>query len=183
VIDVINDSPRATTVREVGLYAHPVAFKVESDDGDGPSGKAHVDFPFNDQPIFMEGGSVESFAGFPDIFTQGFHVDEQLRVYAVDARGKRLWGNAAPHVRLMLGDSADGLDDLPEVARAFRDLDQPPALWPVESAWKLWKPKDQRRQTSQSRELARQEKNLGSVRIRGHVKVFDVGEKANAEEA
>jgi hypothetical protein len=93
VIDLLNDSPRATTVREVGLYARPVRIEVgRQGEMQGRPGFAEIDYPFSERPFFIDANETRQFAGFPDIFSEGIHADQPLRVYAIDARNRRVWG-------------------------------------------------------------------------------------------
>ncbi len=86
VIDVLNDSPRATTIREVGLYARPVRIEIGRDgETQGRPGLAEIDYPFSERPFFIEANDTRQFAGVPDIFSEGIHADQLLRVYAIDA--------------------------------------------------------------------------------------------------
>jgi hypothetical protein len=174
-IDVFNDSPRATTVRQVGLYAHPVRISHRSgQNGRVSDGIAEIDFPFNDQPFFMEAGEVRRFAGAPDFLSHGIHADAPLRVYAVDARNRRVWGAAAPFVRHMLGSDPpiDAEDE--RTKRLIRPDGIERSPWPVESRWKLWKRRELRRSTSESRQIQIEQKAAGgTLRVRGGVIKFD----------
>jgi hypothetical protein len=98
VSDVFNDSPRATTIRERGLYARPVRIRHKSGQtGEVSAGVAEIDFPFNERPFFIEAQDMKQFAGAPDLLTYGIHADQPLRVYAIDGRNRRVWGEAAPY--------------------------------------------------------------------------------------
>jgi hypothetical protein len=185
VIDVLNDSPRGTTVREVGLYALPVRIEV-AQDGERPGrpGLAEIDYPFRRRPFFMEANETRQLAGFPDIFSERVHADQPLRVYAIDARNRRVWGPAAPYVRLAVGENPpiEESDDA-AVKSCLQPDDTKRDPWPVEPGWKVWKPRELRRTTTEARAVADQQKAVGTLRIRGHVKSFDPeGEEPESSE-
>lgn len=178
VIDIFNDSPLATTVREVGLYGRPTRVNLRRATGETTAGYAEVDFPFTDRPFFMEANEMRQFAGFPDIFASGIHIDAPLRAYAIDGRNRRIWApSAAAYCRLMLGDSLpvqdDDSDGLKRLVTADGVARSP---WPVEPGWKLWKPRDTRRWSSEARAVRRQQQSNGTLRIRGFVRLFDPDE-------
>jgi hypothetical protein len=175
IIDLLNDSPRATTVREVGLYALPVRIEVgRNGEQQGRPGVAEVDYPFNERPFFIEASDTRQFAGIPDIFSEGVHADQPLRAYAVDARNRRVWGSAAPYVRLAFGENPpiEESDD-EAIKRGLTRDDKAREPWPVEPRWKLWRRRELRRTTRELRAVAKQQKAVGTLRIRGHVQSFD----------
>jgi hypothetical protein len=179
VLDVFNDSPRGTTVREVGLYARPVRIEVGGDgERRGRPGLAEVDYPFNERPFFMEANETRQFAAFPDIFGEGVHADQPLRAYAIDARNRRVWGPAAPYVRLAVGENPpiEESDDASMKSCLQRD-DKQRGPWPVEPRWKLWKRRELRRSTPESRAIAGRQTAVGTIRTRGHVQSFDPEER------
>jgi hypothetical protein len=177
VIDVLNDSPRGTTVREVGLYAHPVRIEVGRE-GEAPRpGLAEIDYPFTGRPFFMDANETRRFAGMPNIFGEGVHADQPLRVYAIDQRNRRVWGSAAPYMRFAFGDDPPiRPDDDPSVRQCLEPDGRLREPWPIEPRWKLWKPRELRRITSQSRAVARQQAEVGTIRVRGYVREFDPDE-------
>lgn len=183
VIDIFNDSPRATTVREVGLYARPVRVSVAHAAGGESAGYAEIDFPFSDQPFFMEANEMRRFAGFPDIFSHGIHADMPLRAYAVDGRNRRTWETSAgPYCRHMLGDRPPiEEDDAEGLKRLMRTDGIERSPWPVEPRWKLWKPRDMRRWSDEAVDVRRQQRTKGTLRVRGFVQHFDPDERATPQ--
>lgn len=181
VIDVFNDSPRATTIREVGLYARPIGIEIgRAGETHGRPMLAEVDYPFSERPFFIEANETHQFAGFPDIFSEGIHADQPLRVYAIDARNRRLWGSAATYVRFALGNTPPIEEgDEEAIKRSVTPDGETREPWPVEPGWKLWKRRELRRTTKESRAVRAQQKEVGTLRIRGHVKRFDPEERPN----
>jgi hypothetical protein len=144
-IDVHNDAPRATTVREVGLYAKPIPFQRGSGER-ALNGTGDATFRATDHPVFFEAGEAKRFLISPDIDLFRLHADFPLRAYAVDARGRRTWGGAAPMIRLMVGDDPPLQDEDPEDFKVlFRPLADHPLPWQVEPSWKIWKRKELRK--------------------------------------
>jgi hypothetical protein len=62
------------------------------------------DVTFADGPLFLDAGQTRRIALLPDIASWGIHADFPMRVYATDIRHRRVWGNAAPVIRMLLGD-------------------------------------------------------------------------------
>lgn len=181
VIDVFNDSPRATTIRELGLYARPVRItRRRGDSGEESPGVAEIDFPFSERPFFIEAQEMRQFAGTPDILTYGIHADQPLRVYAIDGRNRRVWGEAAPYFRDLIGDNPPIPGD-DEAANRFLVRDgKTRHPWPVEPRWKLWKRRELRRSSPEARDFqVKQRTAEGTLRIRGEVIRFDPDERAD----
>jgi hypothetical protein len=69
-----------------------------------------------------------------------------MRAYAVDLRGRRIWGAAAPVIRMLFGDEPPLR---PEDPADLRSLFEPPRRdlkpWAVEKRWKVWKRRELRR--------------------------------------
>jgi hypothetical protein len=95
--------------------------------------------------VFLEAGKMQRFEMMPDIDTYGVHVDFPLRAFAVDIKGRRIWGDALPIMRMLFGDNPPLA---PEDPSDFRALFEPPRpdLLPaqVEPCWKLWKRRELR---------------------------------------
>jgi hypothetical protein len=179
VLDVFNDSPRATTIRELGLYARPVRIEHRSGETGAVSRRvAQIDFPFSERPFFVDAQDMKEFAGVPDILSYGIHADQPLRVYAIDGRNRRIWGAAAPSMRHLLGDSPLISDD-DEKGRRFLLPDvETREPWPVEPRWKLWKRGELRSGSPEADEFTANEKAAGgTIRVRGGVIRFDPEER------
>ena len=185
VIDVFNDSPRATTIRELGLYARPVRIEHQSGQtGEVSEGVAEIDFPFSERPFFIEAQDMKEFAGAPDILSYGIHADQPLRVYAIDGRNRRVWGTAAPHFRDLIGDNPPIPDDDEASKRFLLPDGETREPWPVEPRWKLWKRRELRRSSPEAREFkAKQNAAGGTLRVQGGVIRFDPEERADASAA
>lgn len=145
-IDVTNVGRRPTTVRQVGFYAKRVGFEVLRDDETEPWAHGEAEVSLGLGPVFLEAGKTERFEAVPDIEKFGIHADFPWRVYAVDITGRRLWGDAAPGIRMIFGDEPPFQ---PGDHSDFRALFEParPNLRPsqVEPAWKLWKRQELRK--------------------------------------
>jgi hypothetical protein len=82
----------------------------------------------------------------PDTLNWNLHADFPLRAYAVDIRGRRVWGEAVPLLRRLVGDDPRLLDVVPENLKwAFQPPEEPQLPAQVEPGWKLWKRKELRR--------------------------------------
>jgi len=139
-IDVTNLGHRPTTVREVGFYAHPREFEIIREGGSQPWATAKGEITFATGPFFLDAGQSERVELVPDIDAWGIHADFPLRVYAVDIRHRRIWGDAAPIVRMLVGENPPLHDsDSEELKRLF--IPPKPELRPsqVEPGWKIWK--------------------------------------------
>ena len=131
-VHVLNDSPRATTVRKVGFYFGPLELTVERT-GHAMSGDLAYDLLKH--PVFLEAGEFRTILATPDDVGHGCHVDYPLRVYAVDARGRRVWGPAAPIRRMALNAGWKAQAEISEELLSPADME--PAR--VEPVWKFWK--------------------------------------------
>ena len=135
-LDLYNDGRQPLTVREAGLYGSrfPVAIKSQ---GHGPlRGTAFYTFKLLSTPLLIDPGHHKRFeAGVPDSVAFGYHVDFPLRAYAVDARGRWIWGQAAPLVRMMLGDGPrpESID-----AAQWDKPQRPLVAARVAPRWKMW---------------------------------------------
>ncbi len=81
----------------------------------------------------------------PNIDSFGIHADYPFRAYAVDLRGRRIWGEAAPVVRMLFGPEPPLAPSDPADLRVLFEpprLDLRPAK--VEAGWKLWKRRELR---------------------------------------
>jgi len=152
-IDVTNDGRRPTTVRKVGLYAHRASYEVFHDGESEPYGTGTGEITFTDGPVFLEAGKTVRVTMMPDIDTYGVHVDFPLRVFAVDIRGQRLWGDALPIMRMLFGDDPPLLADEPADFRALFEPPRPDLLpAQVEPSWKLWKRRELRKPSAWQRD-------------------------------
>jgi hypothetical protein len=143
-IDVFNIGPLATTVREVGYYATRTGFQVGQGDK-ALAGRGELTFKVNEGPFFLEAGDSRRFYGPPAAIDYGVHADFPLRVYAIDARGRRVWGVAGPVTRWLVGDDPPIHEGDPDGLKALVQA-SPEPLYPerVEPRWKLWKPRELR---------------------------------------
>ena len=164
-IEVFNDAPRGTTVREVGFFAHPLNVEVV-----GWAGAAPNSFTFSKEPFFLEAGAHKRFEGTPDIFNTQTHADFPLRAYARDVRSRAIWGDAAPVARMVLGPDPPIAPDDPEEMKVLL-APAKSRLLParVEPRWKVWKRRELRK-PSAYRELDRLKRpRRGPVAIAGRV--------------
>jgi hypothetical protein len=144
-IEVTNVGRRATTVRQFGFYGGMREVEVIRAKEAEPWARANVEITFHDGPVFLEAGQSHRVELIPNVDTFGIHADYPFRAYAVDLRGRRIWGEAAPVVRMLFGDDPPLTNEDPADFRALfepsrRDLR--PAK--VEPRWKLWKRRELR---------------------------------------
>lgn len=135
-LTILNDGRQPITVREAGFYGSEMPVEIQSQEHGKLFATATYQFKMVEKPVFLDPGEMhEAVALLPDAPDHGYHVDFPLRAYAIDARGQRVWGGAAPIVRMILGNGpcpsalANHLWD--KTAEELR-----PAR--VEPRWKLW---------------------------------------------
>jgi hypothetical protein len=103
-ITVLNDGRQPITVRSAGFYGSEFPIEVETQEFGHGTGTATYEFPMIREPVLLDPGRLHNDAALiPDSFGYGYHVDYPLRAYAVDARGRRVWGDAEPVVRMIVG--------------------------------------------------------------------------------
>jgi hypothetical protein len=149
---VMNVGYRATTLRSVGFYAHKTHMKVYADEeaADADDWKYETEGEVHcvvAESIFLEPGEAKHFDATVPVLRMGVWTDEPLRAYAIDIRGRRLWGPAAPVVRILFGPDPP-LDKLPDELRTILTTDTPEAFRlpaQVQPQWKLWKGRELRR--------------------------------------
>jgi hypothetical protein len=143
-VEVTNVGRRPTTVRQFGFYGGERQMEVIRDGESQPWATATGEINFQEGPKFLEAGQSHRVEMVPNIDSFGIHADYPLRAFAVDINGRRIWGRAAPVVRMLVGPDPPLSDvDPPE----FRALFEPrPDLRPakVEPRWKLWKRRELR---------------------------------------
>jgi hypothetical protein len=103
-ITVLNDGRQPITVRSAGFYGSEFPIEVETQEFGHGTGTATYEFPMIREPVLLDPGRLHNeTALIPNSFGYGYHVDYPLRAYAVDARGRRVWGDAEPVVRMIVG--------------------------------------------------------------------------------
>jgi hypothetical protein len=140
---VLNDGRQPVTVREAGFYGSEMPIELQTKEFGRGTATATYEFKMVRKPVLLDPGQMhEERALVPDSFDFGYHVDFPLRTYAVDARGRKVWGEAAPVVRMVVGGGAcpDGFplhlwEPLHEELKPARV-----APW-----WKLWVRRELRR--------------------------------------
>jgi hypothetical protein len=140
---VLNDGRQPVTVREAGFYGSEFPIEVETQAFGHGTGTATYEFKMVREPILLDPGRMhKETALIPDSFEYGYHVDYPLRAFAVDARGRRVWGEAAPVVRMVVGGGP-----CPErfPAHLWEPTREPLRPARVEPRWKLWKRTELRR--------------------------------------
>jgi len=145
-IGVLNDSPRPTTVREVGLWHRKTRMKHLASDGMTVLGEFEgvQNWRFLDRPTFFEAGETKQFV-LPVTQIDAPHVDSPLRCFAVDARGRYVWGTAAAVLRYAFGSDIPVKPDAPEhVMRFLAARDETELPDQVEPRWKVWKKRELR---------------------------------------
>lgn len=142
-LGVRNDGRQPVTVREAGFYGSEMPVEIDSQDLGKLHGTATYTFKLLSTPVLLDPGHYEEFrSGPPDAVNYGYHVDFPLRAYAVDARGKRAWGGAAPITRMIVGNG-----DCPPSFPAYQWNETEKPLEPARVApgWKLWVRRELRR--------------------------------------
>jgi hypothetical protein len=148
MVRVLNDSPRATTVREVGLFEGERDLEITSQSGE-LVGTTRGEMTFKlapEDPVFLEAGKLGEWVRPLASFPRTFHSYKPLRAYAMDARGRRVWGGAGPVIRMMVGDNPPiESDDPPELMEMFAVPQKRYLPAKVEPRWKLWVRKELRK--------------------------------------
>jgi hypothetical protein len=101
-------------------------------------------------------------------------------VFTQSTGNRRVWGEAAPYFRHLVGKDPPIPDD-DEASKRFLLPDREARhLWPVEPGWKLWKRRELRRRSPQARKFKAKQKAVGgTLRVRGGVISFDPQERAD----
>jgi hypothetical protein len=142
-IDLYNDGRQPLTIREAGLYGSRFPVGIRSQEHGEVRGTAFYTFKVLSDALLLDAGHYKRVeAGIPDATQSGYHVDHPLRVYAIDARGRWIWGQAAPVVRIMIGHGPR-----PSFINAAQWDATTTPLEPARVAprWKLWVRRELRR--------------------------------------
>jgi hypothetical protein len=135
-LTVLNDGRQPVTVRDAGFYGSEMPVEIQSQELGPLTGTATYEFKMIKEPILLDPGRMhKEQAIVPDSFDFGYHVDFPLRAYAVDARGRKVWGEAGPVVRMIIG-AGSCPDGFPPNLWDPLDRSLMPAR--VEPWWKLW---------------------------------------------
>jgi hypothetical protein len=140
---VLNDGRQPVTVREAGFYGSEMPVEVQTKEFGKGTATATYEFKMVRKPVLLDPGQMhEERALVPDTFDFGYHVDYPLRTFATDARGRKVWGEAAPVVRMVVGGGSCP-DGFPEhLWNPLGDTLKPAR---VASRWKLWVRRELRR--------------------------------------
>jgi len=143
-LGVRNDGRQPITVREAGFYGSERPVEIDSQDLGKLRGTAEYTFKLSKgEPVLLDPGRYHEFRGPPpDAVGCGYHVDFPLRAYAVDVRGRRVWGNAAPITRIILG-GGDCPPNFP--AYLWNETKKPLEPARVLPKWELWVRRELRR--------------------------------------
>jgi hypothetical protein len=137
-VDVLNDGPRGTTVRKVGLWAKTIAIQAEG----GARTTAVLSYDLKQEPFFLEAGETEHFElGAGHDWLLAVPLDQPLRAYAVDARERKVWGRALPVLRIFL---QYGWQPPPKWSPQVQSPQERLLPERVEPRWKLWKRRELR---------------------------------------
>lgn len=148
-VTISNTGTRPTTVRDVGFFYDVVEFEATRPGEDRPvhHGKGEVGCSIA-KGVFLEAGESKDFDATGKVLSLNLHVDQPLRLYAKDMRGRRIWADAVPVVRLLSGPAPD-VSALPESERwRFEAPEKRLLPGKVEPAWKLWVKSDLRKPSS-----------------------------------
>lgn len=150
-VTVANIGHRPTTLHKVGFHSHTARMQVFDTEEDANAGRVRSETSGDlgcviADSVFLEPGEVREFDATSAVLGLGVWADKPLRLYAIDIRGRRVWGDAAPVFRLMFREHPrpDLLpDDLREHLKAT-----PPAehLLPatVVPRWHVWRRRELR---------------------------------------
>lgn len=144
-IEVTNLGRRATTVRSFGFYGGQRKMEFIRKTEQAPWASATGEVTFHEGPMFLEAGQSHRTELIPNIDTFGIHADYPFRAFAVDLRGHRIWGEAAPIMRMLFGENPPLTEQDPADLKALFEPTRPdlhPAK--VEPGWKLWKRRELR---------------------------------------
>jgi len=144
-LTVLNDGRQPITLRYAGFYGSEIPIRIESREHGTlyPVKPATYQFPMIREPVLLDSGQMhKATALIPDSFDHGYHVDFPLRAFADDARGRRIWGEAAPIVRMVVG-GGPCPDGFPR--HLWEPTSKPLEPAQVEPKWKLWKARELRR--------------------------------------
>lgn len=140
---VLNDGRQPVTVRDAGFYGSEMPVEVQTKAFGKGTATATYEFKMVREPVLLDPGQMhEERALVPDSFDFGYHVDYPLRTFAVDARGRKVWGEAAPVVRMVVG-GGDCPDGFP--AHLWEPLSETLKPARVAPRWKLWVRRELRR--------------------------------------
>ncbi|MGA9761263.1 MAG: hypothetical protein WBQ14_02445 [Gaiellaceae bacterium] len=141
-LDVANRGRQATTIVKAALQADGEA-TIMKDGIEFATGKVEQDLSGGALTVVAPGG-VARFRWEVDHWPGIIGLDDPVRPYVIDAHGRTTWGEAFPLMRVITGTGwrpSPGTVD-PRLLQPAKDPVKP---FPVESAWKLWKPKYLRR--------------------------------------
>jgi hypothetical protein len=145
-VTVSNIGTRPTTVRDLGLFYSVLEFEAQpASGGDVHKGKGEVGCSIA-KGVFLEPGQSKDFDATPQVLGMNLHADQPLRLYARDMRGRRIWSQAVPILRLMVGpQTTTDIEALPAEERwRFEPPSDPLLPGRAEPGWKLWKKRDLR---------------------------------------
>lgn len=135
-LTVLNDGRQPITMREAGFYGSEMPIEINSQDHGLMTGTATYSFPMIREPVLLDPGRMhKELATVLDSVEYGYHVDFPLRTYATDARGRQIWGDAAPIVRMLVG-SGPCPEGFP--AHQWEPMTEPLPPACVAPKWKLW---------------------------------------------
>jgi hypothetical protein len=140
-LSVLNHGRQPITVREAGFYGSEMPVEVISQEHGPMTGTAAYEYKVIREPVLLDPGQYhEEQTGVPDAVEVGYHVDFPFRAYAKPARGRRVWGQAAPITRMLVGEG-DCPEGFPE--HLWNPPSEPLTPARVEPRWKLWKRRGQ----------------------------------------
>lgn len=145
-VTVSNIGTRPTTVRDLGLFYSVLEFETQPVSvGEAHKGKGELGCSIA-KGVFLEPGQSKDFDATPQVLGMNLHADQPLRLYARDMRGRRIWSQAVPILRLMVGpQSATDIEALRAEERwRFEPPTDPLLPGKAEPGWKLWKKRDLR---------------------------------------
>jgi hypothetical protein len=142
-VSVLNHGRQPITVRRAGFYGSEMPVEGESQDIGHWTGTATYEFAVIREPVLLDPGRLHrEEASMPDAVEFGYHVDFPLRVFAEDARGHRVWGEAAPITRMLVGAGPCPTNFPPSQWEPTREPLEPARVVPP---WKVWRRRELRR--------------------------------------
>lgn len=148
-VEISNSGRRPTTVREVGFFEDFAEFSFRKPGADEPfaSSRGEVGCVVA-RSIFLEAGQTKTFDATTPVFALGRHVDEPLRLYAKDINGRRIWGDASPALRILVGMNPRLESLVPEARQRVVPTGETRLPAKVEASWKFWKRRELRQPTA-----------------------------------
>lgn len=144
-IDAANNGRQPTTLIQAGFLVDMKLELSNETKKDLPSvaGKVEIQLDQGAHRLVPPGGTTRYLLTLDKWPGEMIHADTPLRPFVVDSRRRRLWGGAAPALRLLLNKGWKPPDATPR--HLLEPMPGPIEVAAVEPRWKLWKSKGLRK--------------------------------------